>query len=181
MFEKRETMISGCFELQPRVLTDIRGKFVKTYHADYFASNELETDFQEHYYSVSRKGVLRGMHFQNPPNGHNKLVYCTTGAILDVVIDLRVESPSYLEHVSLELSSELGNMLYIPEGLAHGFYSVTDATVSYNVSSTYSPESDDGVLWSSIGMDWPDAAPHISERDSSFIALSDFQSPFKFK
>ena len=122
MFEKRETVISVCFELQPQILTDTRGRFVKTYHADFFASNGLETDFQEHYYSVSRKGVLRGMHFQNPPNAHNKLVYCATGMILDVVIDLRLESPSYLTYFSVELSSELGNMLYIPEGLAHGFY-----------------------------------------------------------
>ena len=180
MFEKRETIIPGCFELQPDVLTDSRGRFVKTYHADYFMSNELETDFREHYYSVSRRGVLRGMHFQNPPNGHNKLVYSTSGIILDVVLDLRIGSPSYLNHVSLELSSEMGNMLYIPEGLAHGFYSVTDATVSYNVPTSYFPESDDGVLWSSIGMDWPDSVPNISERDSGFVALTDFKSPFKF-
>jgi len=180
MFKKLETNIPGCFELQPDIFSDSRGRFVKTYHADYFMSNELETDFREHYYSVSRKGVLRGMHFQNPPNGHNKLVYCISGIILDVVLDLRIGSPSYLNHLSMELSAEMGNMLYIPEGLAHGFYSMTDATVAYNVSTSYFPESDDGVLWSSIGMDWPDSVPNISQRDSSFATLPDFKSPFTF-
>ena len=180
MFEKRKTVINGCFELQPVVRDDSRGRFMKTYQRDYFFSNGLEPDFKEHYYSISRKGVLRGMHFQNPPQGHSKLVYCTSGMILDVVLDLRVGSPSYLKYVSLELSAGAGNMLYLPEGLAHGFYAVTEATVAYNVSTVYVPELDDGVLWNSFGMSWPDISPVISERDSGFDALADFQSPFKF-
>ena len=180
MFEKQETAIKGCFELQPVVRDDSRGRFVKTYQRDYFFSNGFETDFKEHYYSISRKGVLRGMHFQNPPHGHTKLVYCTSGMILDVVLDLRVGSTSYLKYVSLELSADAGNMLYLPEGLAHGFYAVTEATVAYNVSTVYVPELDDGVLWDSFGMRWPDTSPVISERDSGFDALTDFKSPFKF-
>ena len=178
MFETRDTAIEGCFELQPIVRSDSRGQFVKTFHADYFRSHNLETDWREQYYSVSRKGVLRGMHFQRPPHAHSKLVYCTSGTVLDVVVDLRVGSPTYGNHVSLEISSSATNVLYVPEGLAHGFYALSDATVVYNVSTVYSPDHDDGVLWSSIGMDWPDAAPNLSERDMKFSALADFNSPF---
>lgn len=178
MFDTRETAIAGCFELQPVVRSDSRGQFVKTFHADYFRSNNLETDWSEQYYSVSRKGVLRGMHFQRPPHAHSKLVYCTSGTILDVVVDLRIGSATYGDHVSLEISSDTGNILYLSEGLAHGFYAITDATVVYNVSSVYSPESDTGVLWSSIGMNWPDDSPDLSERDMDFPTLAEFKSPF---
>jgi dTDP-4-dehydrorhamnose 3,5-epimerase len=180
MFEKRETALAGCFELQPIVRADSRGQFVKTFHHEYFESNELETDFREQYYSFSRKGVLRGMHFQTPPDAHNKLVYCTAGTILDVVVDVRVGSPTYGEHISLEISASTGNMIYIPVGLAHGFYSKTDATVVYNVGTVYSPDHDGGILWSSIGMDWPDMPPDISERDVKFPTFAEFDSPFKF-
>ena len=180
MFEKRKTAIDGCFELQPAVREDLRGRFVKTYQRDYFLSNGFETEFKEQYYSTSRMGVLRGMHFQNPPQEHTKLVYCISGLILDVVLDLRVGSPSYLKYLSLELSANAGNMLYLPEGLAHGFYAFSEATVVYNVSTVYFPELDDGVLWNSFGMNWPGRSPVVSERDSGFDSLSDFKSPFKF-
>ncbi len=179
MFEKRDTGIAGCFELQPIVRADSRGKFVKTFHTEYFAENDLETSFPEQYYSVSRKGVLRGMHFQLPPNGHSKLVYCTAGTILDVALDLRRESPTYAHHISLDISADKGNMLYLPEGLAHGFYSITEATVAYNVGTVYNPESDAGILWDSIGMDWPNSNPDLSERDTTFPTLDEFQSPFR--
>ena len=180
MFKKIETAITGCFELQPIVHFDPRGRFVKTYHTDYFASNNLETDFREQYYTISKKGVLRGMHFQNPPHEHTKLVCCTSGIILDVAIDLRVGSPSYLKHISLKLSEKSGNMLYLPAGLAHGYYSMTKATVAYNVSTVHVPEADTGILWNSIGMNWPDMSPITSERDTEFTTLENFQSPFKF-
>ena len=180
MFKKIETTIAGCFELQPIVHADSRGRFVKTYNVEYFRSHDLETDFKEQYYTISKKGVLRVMHFQTPPREHNKLVYCTSGIILDVVLDLRIGSPSYLKHFSLNLSEEMGNILYLPAGLAHGFYSLTEATVSYNVSTVYAAEFDSGILWNSIGMIWPNMFPEISERDSKFSALENFQSPFKF-
>ena len=180
MFKKIETTIAGCFELQPIVHADSRGRFVKTYNADYFRSHDLETDFKEQYYTISKKGVLRGMHFQTPPREHNKLVYCTSGIILDVVLDLRIGSPSYLKHFSLNLSEEMGNILYLPAGLAHGFYSLTEATVAYNVSTVYAPEFDSGILWSSIGMTWPNMFPDISERDAKFCDLENFHSPFTF-
>ena len=121
------------------------------------------------------------MHFQVPPFGHSKLVYCTAGAILDVALDLRKNSPTFLKHISLKLSADQANMIYLPEGLAHGFLSLEDATVIYNVSTVYKPEADLGILWSSIGMDWPDTQPKLSERDESFQSLEEFESPFEFR
>ncbi len=181
MFDKHETSIPGCYELQPTVRADSRGQFVKTFHSEYFGQNELETNFREQYYSVSRQGVLRGMHFQKPPHAHSKIVYCTAGSILDVALDLRTGSPSYGIPISLEISAETGNMLYLPEGIAHGFYALTEATVVYNVSSVYSPEADSGVLWNSIGMEWPSSAPDLSDRDTTFPTLEEFVSPFRFE
>jgi dTDP-4-dehydrorhamnose 3,5-epimerase len=178
MFDIRETAIEGCLELQPVLRADARGQFVKTFHSEFFSSHNLETNFREQYYSVSRKGVLRGFHFQRPPQAHNKLVYCTSGEILDVVIDLRVGSKTYGDHISLDISFGTGNILYLPEGLAHGFYAVTDATIVYNVSTVYSPEDDGGVLWSSAGVEWPDKTPNISERDLTFPRLDNLESPF---
>jgi dTDP-4-dehydrorhamnose 3,5-epimerase len=178
MFETRETAIPGCLELQPVLRADERGQFVKTFHSDFFLEHGLETEFREQYYSISRKGVLRGFHFQRPPDGHNKMVYCTSGEILDVVVDLRVGSETYGDHITLEISSDIGNILYVPEGLAHGFYAVSDATIVYNVSSVYSPDNDDGILWDSAGVQWPVSLPVVSRRDMTFTRLADFESPF---
>ena len=106
------------------------------------------------------------------------MVYCTSGEILDVVVDLRVGSETYGDHITLEISSDIGNILYVPEGLAHGFYAVSDATIVYNVSSVYSPDNDDGILWDSAGVQWPVSLPVVSRRDMTFTRLADFESPF---
>ena len=176
-----QTSLAGLVLVQRKAIEDDRGFLSRFYCADEFRSAGLDKPIaQINHTLTSKKGAVRGLHFQNPPQGHSKLVYCTSGMVLDVVLDLRVGSPSYLKYVSLELSAGAGNMLYLPEGLAHGFYAVTEATVAYNVSTVYVPELDDGVLWNSFGMSWPDISPVISERDSGFDALADFQSPFKF-
>lgn len=176
-----ETKIPGCYELQPLNISDSRGSFVKTFHADCFESLGLRTDWVEQYYSVSRPGVVRGLHFQLPPNDHAKLVYCIAGRVLDVAVDLRKGSPTYGEHISLELSAERANMLYLPAGLAHGFSTYDEeATMVYNVTSVYHPESDAGIRWDSAGIKWPHKSPNISERDQSFENLSAFQTPFGF-
>jgi dTDP-4-dehydrorhamnose 3,5-epimerase len=174
IFTRTETAIPGCFELQPRKLDDARGSFVKTFHCTAFAELGLATDWREEYYSVSGKGVLRGLHFQAPPHDHAKLVYCVSGSVLDAVLDMRTGSPSYGCHALLELSAEKANMLYIPKGLAHGFYTLSDkATMMYKVTTVYAPAADSGVLWSSAGIPWPDTSPLISERDSSFPLFRD--------
>lgn len=180
MFDLRPTAIPGCFEIQPRVFEDARGRFVKPYQRDAFARHGLQTAFAEEFYSRSRKGVVRGLHFQTPPEDHVKLVYCVQGRVFDAVVDLRVGSPAYGKACTFELDAERGNCLYIPRGLAHGFCALTDdATMVYMVSTAHAPQHDSGILWNSAGIDWPVAEPLLSERDAGFVPLSRFASPFR--
>jgi len=179
MFQMKAAMIFGCFEVQPEIMNDNRGRFVKVFHEEAFAELGLETNFTEEYYSHSHKGVIRGMHFQTPPADHVKLVYCVQGEVFDVLVDLRTGSPSYGQTATFQLSAALGNSLYIPKGVAHGFCATSDiATLVYNVSSVYSPDHDEGILWSSVKVDWPASSPIVSKRDASFGDLSCFESPF---
>lgn len=179
MFKKIETSIPGCFELIPRKIEDDRGWFVKTFHHNVYENLGFETDWREEYYSVSHKGVLRGLHFQLPPHDHEKLVYCTFGEVIDAVVDLRVGSPMYGQHVLFQLNAAKANMIYISKGCAHGFYTVSDtATMMYKVSSIYAPDADIGVLWNSLDIRWPDQSPVVSVRDAGFKAFNDFISPF---
>jgi len=174
-----KTKIFGCYEIYPVVLKDERGAFVKTLRSDIFRDNGLATDFVEEYYTISRKRVLRGLHFQNPPMAHHKIVYCPVGEVIDAVLDLRKGSPTYGQHLLFNLSAEKANLIYVPEGLAHGFY-VKSATalMMYKVTTHYAPELDSGILWSSAGIPWPDSNPIISKRDSVFISFSEFNSSF---
>ncbi len=173
------TVIPGCLVLQPRVVTDVRGRFTKVFHAPAFAAHGLVTHFAEEYYSVSRRGVLRGMHFQRPPADHVKVVYCTAGRVLDVVVDLRGESPTYGQHAMVELSAERGNMLYVPRGLAHGFLVVAEeATLVYKVETVHAPAEDAGVAWDGCGIDWPVKDPILSDRDRGFPTFDTFETPF---
>jgi len=176
------TMLPGCYELQPNVFTDFRGKFVKVFHEEIFSSSQLETNFTEEYYSVSHQKVLRGMHFQTPPYEHTKLVYCPLGKVMDVVVDLRVGSPTYGKFASFELSEEKANIIYIPPGLGHGFYVLSEtAILIYKVTTLYHPKYDSGILWNSIEIPWPDQQPIVSARDSEFVSLADFVSPFQYR
>ena len=171
--------LSGCYEIFPELFHDERGQFVKTFHSHIFEKHNLCTDFKEEYYSISGKNVLRGLHFQLPPEDHVKLVYCTSGMAMDVVVDLRVDSITYGQHEIFELSSVKGNSVYIPSGMAHGFYALHDNTVMiYKTSTVYAPTKDTGLRWNSVGIDWPKADYIISERDRTLVTLDDFQSPF---
>jgi dTDP-4-dehydrorhamnose 3,5-epimerase len=175
------TAIAGCYQIIPTILRDERGSFVKVFHEDIFHQHGLAVEYAEEYYSVSHGNVLRGLHFQTPPKEHAKLVYCVQGAVLDAALDLRRGSPSYGRHLTLELSAANGHMLYLPVGLAHGFYTLSEqATMVYKVGSTYSPQHDAGVLWNSAGIAWPTDQPLLSPRDRQFAALADFDSPFHF-
>jgi dTDP-4-dehydrorhamnose 3,5-epimerase len=114
------------------------------------------------------------MHFQRPPHHHAKLVYCAHGCILDAVVDLRVDGGGFGNHLVVNLSSENGWVVYLPPGVAHGFYALSDEAVTvYKVTSEYSPESDDGVRWDSCGIAWPSDSPIVSDRDSNFPVLND--------
>jgi dTDP-4-dehydrorhamnose 3,5-epimerase len=121
------------------------------------------------------------MHFQVPPHDHVKVVYCVQGQVFDVLVDLRLGSPTYGQSTSVILDAEKGNYLYIPNGLAHGFCTVSEtATLVYKVTTVHVPGSDSGIAWNSLGVEWPVNHPILSERDRSFVALRHFQSPFVY-
>jgi len=179
LFQVCSTNISGCLEIRPRIHEDQRGRLIKVFQHEAFSELGLCTNFTEDFYSVSRRGVIRGLHFQAPPADHIKLVYCLEGRIQDAVVDLRRSSPTFGQHALVELSAEAGNMLYIPRGLAHGFCTLSEtAIVAYKTSKSHSPEHDQGILWNSAGIQWLETAPKISDRDRALPPLSALQSPF---
>jgi dTDP-4-dehydrorhamnose 3,5-epimerase len=174
------TTIPGCLVLNTGCFTDARGLFIKPFSRSKFIKAGLPAEFSEDFFTVSSRNVLRGMHFQLPPHHHAKLVYCVRGRLIDAVIDLRQDSPTYRQHILVDLIGNSGDMLFIPAGCAHGFLAMEDNTiVSYKVTSEHSPESDSGVLWNSAGIKWPvTVAPIVSERDSALMPLDLFHSPF---
>ncbi|WP_173426293.1 dTDP-4-dehydrorhamnose 3,5-epimerase [Sphingomonas hengshuiensis] len=175
------TDIPGCYVLQAKVLGDPRGTFTKTFHMPRFEELGLRTDWREEYFSTSAKGVVRGMHFQSPPADHAKMVFCLTGEVLDVVVDLRRGSPAFGKALGFTLSAENGRGLYLPTGCAHGFVSMRDASgMYYKVTSVHAPDHDLGIAWDSIDFDWPVRAPALSARDAAHPRLSDFTTPFAF-
>jgi len=177
----KELSIPGAFEISCPYSEDQRGDFVKVLHAPSFTEAGLEFSFTESYYSTSKKGVVRGMHFQIPPHDHCKLVYSVDGEVMDVLLDLRKGSPAYGNHVTLILSKTKRNSVYIPKGVAHGFLVKSDwATLVYMTSTEYNAAADQGVLWNSFGLDWGLDQPELSERDRGFVSLEELNSPFKF-
>ncbi len=173
------TEIEGLRILEPRIFKDTRGKFIKTFTDLFFKENGLDIEIKETYYSISHKNVIRGMHFQTPPYEHIKLVYVPYGKIIDVVLDIRKNSPTYGESFSLEISSENGRVLIIPKGLAHGFKSLEDNTnVTYMQTTAYALNNDAGIRFDSFGFDWKLENPELSQRDISFLTLEEFKTPF---
>ena len=178
-FRLETTEIGDCVVIRPRIQRDARGHFVKIFQHSAFRELGLRTDFVEEYYSVSRRGVLRGLHCQLPPHAHAKLVYCVAGTVMDVGLDLRRVSPTYRQHIVRELSAENGAAMYLPAGMAHGFYVRSEAaTLIYKVTSEYAPLHDTGVRWDTAGISWPEQSPTVSERDSLLPSLDTFESPF---
>lgn len=173
--------LAGAFILRPRKISDDRGDLVKTFHAPTFEEHRLRTDWREEFYSTSRVGVIRGMHFQMPPAQHAKLVTCVAGAVIDVAIDLRRGSPTEKIVRSVVLDEVGAAGLYLPSGIAHGFQSTSaTSTMLYKVTSVHAPEQDAGIAWNSFGFDWPIDNPVISDRDRSHPSLDAFESPFVF-
>ncbi len=159
-------------------IEDFRGAFIKTVSQSLLKTLRVEFDLQEEYCSISKKNVIRGMHFQLPPYDHIKMVYCLTGAVLDVLLDLRL-GPGYGKFYSIELNENSPKLLIIPKGIAHGFKSLEDNSVMvYKTSSEYAPEYDAGILWNSFGFDWGLSDPILSQRDHLHPHLDRFRSPF---
>lgn len=175
----RPSTIPGCFSLDFEPHHDARGSFVKPYRRSELEGLGLNANFVESYYTVSATNVLRGMHLQLPPAEHSKLVYCTSGKVLDVWLDARVGSPTYGKWAQAELDAVQGCGLYLPAGVAHGFCVLDGpATMVYHVTSEYAPGHDAGIAWDSFGAAWPLLAPLISERDATLPRWEDFDSPF---
>jgi dTDP-4-dehydrorhamnose 3,5-epimerase len=177
--EHSQTKLKGCYLIELDKLLDDRGCFVKTFNKDFFLKHNMRFDFEEEYYTVSKKNVLRGFHFQLPPHDHAKLVSCIKGSVMDVVVDLRQGSLTFGEFEIIELNSDNPKAVYIPSGMAHGFYTRSnEAIMNYNVTSMYSPSHECGIKWDSINVDWPKKSPILSKRDHLFQSLGDFNSPF---
>lgn len=177
-----ETVIEGLHFFSPKTFCDSRGDFTKLIHEPTFLAAGLRCKFTEHYVSTSRAGVIRGMHFQTPPHDHEKLVVCLSGLVLDVIVDLRLGSPTFSKIASRELRGNAREGFYIPRGCAHGFLSLSDdAVMSYHVTSVHDVASDQGVRYDSLGFVWPHDDPVVSDRDSSFPKMAAFASPFVFR
>lgn len=176
-----DTSIVGLKIINCKIVDDNRGSFLKTFNNELFKSHDINFNIKETYYSISHKNVIRGMHFQIPPHDHIKLVYVPAGSILDVVLDLRNGSPTYGETFSCVLSANNGKAILVPKGLAHGFKSLADKTITtYMQTSCYEPNYDCGIRYDSLNFDWHCETPIISKRDLSFGTLNDFNSLFEF-
>jgi dTDP-4-dehydrorhamnose 3,5-epimerase len=174
--EIRKTPLEGVFELYPKVFKDDRGYFLETYRKDFFEKHQLITDWKQDNQSFSEKGIVRGLHFQKGEFAQAKLARVIIGKVLDVVVDLRKGSPTQGKHHAVVLDASLQNMLYIPEGFAHGFAVYEDAVFSYKCSNFYHKESEGGIIWNDneLGIDWGVSNPILSEKDKKWPKLGQF-------
>ncbi|AKD02591.1 dTDP-4-dehydrorhamnose 3,5-epimerase [Pontibacter korlensis] len=173
--------IEGIIEFKPRVFRDDRGYFTETFSLKWFEPFGLSPNFVQDNQSVSKKGVLRGLHFQKPPHAQGKLVRVSTGKALDVAVDLRKGSPTFGQHTACILDAAEHNLLYIPEGFAHGFVALEDnTTFLYKCTDFYAPETEGGILWNdpALGIDWGVSEPLVSPKDEVLPLLQDFDSLF---
>jgi dTDP-4-dehydrorhamnose 3,5-epimerase len=169
------TALEGVYIINNSAAQDDRGTFVKTFNKHNFQDFGLNFEIRESYFSISQKNVIRGMHFQMPPSDHEKLVYVPVGSIIDVVLDLRKNSQTYKKYIFLELSAANRKSIFIPKGLAHGFKSREDNTITvYKVSTEYDAKSDQGIRFDSFGFDWQTNEVILSGRDQEFRTLERF-------
>jgi dTDP-4-dehydrorhamnose 3,5-epimerase len=178
-----ETRLTGAFILDLERREDSRGYFARTFCQREFAEHGLQTTITQANVAFSRdKGTLRGMHFQFPPKAETKLVRATRGAVIDIIVDLRPESPTYLEHVSVELTEHNGRALYVPERFGHGYQTLVDDTeTSYQVGEFYAPEIEGGLLHDDprLGLSWPLPVTTMSEKDQNWALLDDCEGELK--
>jgi len=175
-FEFLLTEIPEVILIKPKIFKDERGFFMETYKKAEFEQAGIHVDFVQDNQSRSMKGVLRGLHYQLPPSAQAKLVRCLSGRIFDAAVDIRKDSDTFGQWVSAELSAEAGEMLFIPEGFAHGFLTLSDtADVLYKVSAEYSALHERGIIWDDpeIGIEWPDLDVILSDRDKEHPGLED--------
>lgn len=181
-----KTNLEGPVIIEPSVFADSRGYFFESYNKKIFDAEVCPIDFVQDNESCSTYGVMRGLHFQRPPFAQAKLVRCVKGAVLDVAVDIRNGSPTYGQHVSVELTENNHRQFFIPRGFTHGFAVLSDiATFQYKCDNYYHPEADGGIsiIDDSLDIDWKiDASKAIlSDKDMKHPLLKDFDSPFEFR
>jgi dTDP-4-dehydrorhamnose 3,5-epimerase len=179
----KKTSVPDLVVIEPRVFQDSRGFFFESYNKAFFDENFGEINFVQDNESKSKRGVLRGFHFQKPPFDQAKLVRCVSGEVLDVAVDLRKKSNTYGKHESIILSDKNKLQFFIPKGFAHAFLVLSETAIfSYKVNNKYAPNSDSGIIWNdpSLAVDWgmEDSELIISEKDKSLNFFSDLNSPF---
>lgn len=179
-----KTDIEGVLIIEPKVFGDARGYFFESFNEREFEEKTGRIiHFVQDNESMSKVGVLRGLHFQRPPFTQSKLVRCVKGAVLDVAVDIRKGSPTYGKHIAVELSEENHRQFFVPRGMAHGFAVLSDTAVfQYKCDNFYAPQADDGIsiLDDSLGIDWriPTEKAILSDKDTKRVCLKDFDSPF---
>ncbi|EOZ96672.1 dTDP-4-dehydrorhamnose 3,5-epimerase [Indibacter alkaliphilus LW1] len=172
-----ESPIKGVFEIYPKKWQDNRGYFFESYRADILQESGIDEEWLQENQSFSKKGIVRGLHFQNNPFSQAKLVRVLSGTVLDVAVDLRKGSETFGKAFVKELNSEEANMLYIPAGFAHGFSVLEDAVFSYKCSNYFNKESEGGILWNDpeLNIDWGVDSPVLSEKDQYWPTLKEFK------
>ena len=177
----QETSIKDLLIIQPRIFTDDRGYFYESYNKGSFKKLGLDLNFVQDNQSLSQKGVLRGLHFQNPPFAQGKLVRVIQGSVLDVVVDIRSKSPTYGQYEKVKLSGENKTMFWIPPGFAHGFVTLENNTIlTYKCTSDYNKDSEGVLIWDdpSLNIEWGVKNPLVSEKDQLGDLFENFQSQF---
>ena len=178
-----ETRLPGAFIIDLERREDSRGFFARSFCQDEFAAHGLKTTIAQANVAFSRyRGTLRGMHFQFPPKAETKLVRATRGAVLDIIVDLRPESPTYLDHVSVELSADNGRALYVPERFGHGYQTLEDDTeTSYQAGEFYAPETEGGLRYDDprLNLSWPLPATSMSDKDQHWLPLHEYEAELK--
>jgi len=176
-----ETPFQGLYVIEPSVFEDDRGCFYESWNQQKFSEKGLDFKFVQDNQSMSGAHVIRGLHFQAPPWEQGKLVRVIQGAVLDVVVDIRKDQPTYGKHFRLVMSGKLKNMLWIPPGFAHGFLTLEENTVFfYKCTQFYNRESEGAIVWNDplLSIDWGIEAPIVSEKDKSAVLFNQFESPF---
>ncbi len=169
-----ESTIKGCYIIQCNKYNDERGSFTKTYNKSAFKEIGIDVNFNESFYSISKKDCIRGMHFQHNPNQVSKLISCFDGEVLDVFLDIRQDSLTYGCFDSVVLSESNSKMVFLCKGIAHGFLTLSKKSiVNYLQSGEFCEKADSGILWNSFGFDWKIENPIISKRDSNLIKFSE--------
>lgn len=186
MFNITDTAIEGVKIIEPKVFGDHRGYFFESFSQRDFDTQVREIRFVQDNESKSKYGVLRGLHFQKPPHAQSKLVRVVRGAVLDVAVDIRKGSPTFGQHVAVELTEDNHRQFFIPQGFAHGFTVLSDEVVfQYKCDNFYAPESEGAIAWNDpqLGIDWriPSSDIILSEKDEAHPFLKDIDSPFQYE